>query len=51
LREKGYIEEKKIFTPLGPRTAIKLTNLGIQEYAKLVDELRKVLSHVNLIEN
>ncbi|RLE49697.1 MAG: hypothetical protein DRJ31_04100 [Candidatus Methanomethylicota archaeon] len=47
LREKGYVEEKKVFTSLGPRTVVKLTDRGVQEYAKLVEELKKVLSHIS----
>ncbi len=47
LRGKGYIVERKVFTPLGPRTEVKLTEAGLREYVKLVEELRRVVSHVH----
>ncbi|RLE81128.1 MAG: transcriptional regulator [Thermoprotei archaeon] len=46
LREKGYVEVRKIPTLRGPRTAVKLTDRGVKEYRKLVEDLRSLLNLV-----
>lgn len=42
MEEEGYIETRRIITPLGPRTIIELTDKGVEAYEKLVEELKKI---------
>ncbi len=44
LREKGYVEVRKALTLRGPRTVVKLTGRGVEEYERLAERLRRLLS-------
>ncbi len=46
LRERGYVRTKKVLTLRGPRTLVELTEEGIREYERLVEELRELLEAV-----
>ncbi len=46
MKREGYVELRKTLTLKGPRVFAKLTAKGIEEYEKLVDDLRGLLSGV-----
>ncbi len=46
LREKGYVKTLKVPTLKGPRTVVALTEKGVEEYEKLVKQLRTLLAQV-----
>lgn len=44
LREKAYIGSRKIFRLRGPRTVVFITAKGVEEYGRLVENLRRILA-------
>ncbi len=46
LRELGYIRTRKVITLRGPRTLVELTEKGVEEYERLADKLRQLISIV-----
>ena len=49
LREKGYVKTLKVPTLKGPRTLVVLTERGVEEYEKLVKQLRTLLAQVEKV--
>ena len=47
LRDRGFVELKKVLTLRGPRTVVKLTERGVEEYERLVEALRRLLSSLS----
>ncbi len=47
LEEGGYVERKKVITPKGPRTIVKITEKG---YTKYLEEVRKLKEIIRLTE-
>ncbi len=47
LRDRGFVELRKVLTLKGPRTVAVLTEKGLEEYERLVESLRKLLSSLS----
>ncbi len=43
MKDEGYVEMRKIITPLGPRTQIRLTPLGYRRYEALLEALEEII--------
>lgn len=43
LEECGYIERKKVITPKGPRTIVKITEKGYTKYLEEVEKLKRII--------
>ena len=46
MKKEGYVESKKVITPLGPRTLVRLTRQGYERYRRLLDILEGIISGV-----
>lgn len=44
LKDKGYIDSRKVLRLKGPRTVVFITRKGAAEYRQLVGNLRRVLN-------
>jgi len=43
LENKGYIQRKKVITPKGPRTVVRITEKGYTRYIEEAEKLKRIL--------